>query len=734
MTTTDANDVPPLDESGPEPDTADTAGSGSLNYYIVLGVRSSATPDDIKAAYRRLSRELHPDVNPDPDAAKRFRDVKEAYDVLSNTAKRKKYDDDLASAQAGDSGSGGNGPTGPPPPADPPRFDTRDEYPPPSSPFDVAVKLYQDRALGDRMSHIWAHRGNWMVWKTTCWVEVDLAELRQAVYTVLAGKWYWRLVAKVFEPTEWSPNKHKVADVLEALAAVTHLSSRIDPPAWTDSVHSAMATQIISCRNGLFDLSTRTLVKHTADLYNLVSVPLDYDADAPDPITEWLKFLKSLWGDDEASIALLQEWMGYVLSGRLEQHKMLLMLGPIRSGKGTIARTLQKLMGGKDNVAGPTLAQLGTNFGLASLLGKPLAIISDARLGDTPSHVVVERLLSITGEDTLDVDRKFRDVCTGKLPTRLVILSNELPKFRDASAAIATRMLILRMTESFLNREDKELEQKLAPELGGILKWSLEGLERLNKNGRFTVPKSSDDAAVLMMDLASPMSAFVRQKCLTDLARAKDIAKKHNIDPTTNKHWAHELGIGLELGELWVSRDEAYAAWLKWAEANGHMRTAKSTFGRDLRSVVAKIKDRRKREIFVDNWTGGTTSRQVHGYAYIALLPDSLDSDDDDAGQNDESESGHPDSVPDSPDSEPGSQSAMDSESRGESRHPDSPDGVKPQVNDGESGESGTTPISVLSKNSERHTEAEKTALAAMDGHARITEVIDFSKPRKSAT
>jgi putative DNA primase/helicase len=723
----DPNDVPPMDE--PE---AESAGSARLNYYIVLGVRSSASPDDIKAARRRLSRELHPDVNQDPDAAKRFRDIQEAYEVLSNKAKRKRYDDDLAAqAKTDASGDGGHdATTGPPPPADPPRFDRGDEYPRPTAPFDVAQKLYNDHALGERMTHIWAHRGNWMVWRTTCWVEVDLAELRQAVYSVLATKWYWRLVAQVFEPAEWSPNKHKVADVLEALAAVTHLSSRIDPPAWTDSVHSAMTTpaaQLISCKNALFDLSNRELVKHTPDLYNLVSVPLDYDADAPEP-AEWLKFLKSLWGDDKTSIDLLQEWFGYVLSGRLEQHKMLLMLGPIRSGKGTIARTLQKLMGGKDNVAGPTLAQLGTNFGLASLLGKPLAIISDARLGDTPSHVVVERLLSITGEDTLDVDRKFRDVCTGKLPTRLVILSNELPKFRDASGAIATRMLILRMTESFLNREDKELDQKLAPELGGILLWAIKGLDRLTENGKFTVPKSSDDAAVLMMDLASPMSAFVRQRCITDLARAKQIAKKRGIDPAANEHWAHELGIELELGELWVSRDETYAAWLAWVEANGHMRTAKSTFGRDLRSVVAKIKDRRKRQIFA----GGP--RQVHGYAHIALLPDSLDSDDEDAGQDDKSESGHPDSVPESPDSDPGSQSAMDSESRGESRHPDSPDGVKPQVNDGESGESGKTPISVQSKNSERHTEAEKTALAAMDGHARITEVIDFSKPRKSAT
>jgi putative DNA primase/helicase len=678
----DANEVPPM----PDDDEMPPNGAGMMDFYVVLGVRASASTDDIKAAYRRLARELHPDVNSDPDAAKRFRDIKEAYDTLSNPAKRKQYDANLAAARAANSGDGGAGFTGPPPPSDPPHFKRADEYPPPTSPFDVAQKLYKDHALGDRMTHLWSHRGNWMAWKTTCWVEIDEAELKQALYSVLSTKWYWRVTAKTEEPCEWSPNKHKVADVIEALAAVTHLSARIDPPAWTGPLHSAMTTpaaQMISCKNGLFDLSNRTLVEHTPDLYNLVSVPLDYDPDAPDP-EEWLRFLQSLWGDDEDSINLLQEYFGYVLSGRLEQQKMLLLIGPIRSGKGTIARTLTALMGGKDNIAGPTLAQLGTNFGLASLLGKPLAIISDARLGDTPSYIVVERLLTITGEDTLDVDRKFRDQWTGKLPTRLVMLSNELPKFRDASGAIATRMLILRMVETFLNREDKNLDKKLAPELPGILLWALQGLDRLNKNGKFTVPKSSDDAAVLMMDIASPMSAFVRERCVTKLERRKDGTWKHGID------------------ELCVSRDDLFAAWRVWAEDKGHhgsAKSAKSTFGRDLRAVVPRITDNRKR-VNVD--TGyGIRSKQIHTYAGIALLPDSLDSDDEYAGQGDiypDSKSAHPDS---DLDSDPFAAPRSPNGQHPESGHPGSGTSngeVKPQVNGNESSESGKPPIASPSK------------------------------------
>jgi curved DNA-binding protein len=63
------------------------------NYYDILDVSSSATSDDIKRAYRRLARQYHPDLNPgNKEAEDRFKDIGEAYDVLSDTTKRAQYD------------------------------------------------------------------------------------------------------------------------------------------------------------------------------------------------------------------------------------------------------------------------------------------------------------------------------------------------------------------------------------------------------------------------------------------------------------------------------------------------------------------------------------------------------------------------------------------------------------------------------------------------------------------
>ncbi len=79
------------------------------DYYEVLGVTRTSSPDDIRKAYRKLAFQFHPDRNPEPDAAERFKEAKEAYEVLSDGDKRTLYDrfGHVAAERAFNGGAGG---------------------------------------------------------------------------------------------------------------------------------------------------------------------------------------------------------------------------------------------------------------------------------------------------------------------------------------------------------------------------------------------------------------------------------------------------------------------------------------------------------------------------------------------------------------------------------------------------------------------------------------------------
>ena len=345
--------------------------------------------------------------------------------------------------------------------------------------------LRRHKSGGTRTLH--HQNGNFFAWQGSHYDELAAEEMRQSLYRFLDGA---KRYSDDSELVPFDPTKNKVANVSEATAAEAQLARRIRPPAWLDEGKNPPAAEVIACSNVLLHLPTRDTRAHTPDFFTINALDFAYDVKAPEP-AEWLKFLKGIWPDDQQAIDTLQDMFGLCLTGETKYQKAFLIVGPKRSGKGTIARVLTQLLGAA-NVCGPTLSSLSQNFGLAPLIGRRVAIISDARRGGkADQQEIVERLLAITGEDGLTIDRKFREGWTGKLDARFVVLTNEVPRLTDSSGALASRFIILAMVRSFFGKEDLGLGARLTRELPGILLWAIKGWERLNKRGFFVPPESA---------------------------------------------------------------------------------------------------------------------------------------------------------------------------------------------------------------------------------------------------
>ena len=236
---------------------------------------------------------------------------------------------------------------------------------------------------------------------------------------------------------------------------------------------------------------------------------------------------------------------------------------------------------GDDNTVAPRLSTLGELFGLQGLVGKTLAICPDAHLGHGVRALgVLEVLKSISGEDAIEVHRKHLPSITVRLGVRFALAVNELPKFGDASNALASRLLILPYRKSFQGREDRHLEERLSTEVKGVLNWAIAGLRRLRQNGRFIAPAISREILDDFERLTSPVKAFVEAEC--------------SVDP----------------GAV-VGKDRLWIRWQGWCERTGHDAESNIAFAVKLRSLLPQIQAKRPR---------GGQGRRTQKWGGIGLL------------------------------------------------------------------------------------------------------------------
>jgi putative DNA primase/helicase len=432
--------------------------------------------------------------------------------------------------------------------------------------------------------------GEMLLWQEGCYVGFPKDDFRAAL-----SKWIWgffeAIGAEEARKAAASTDNDKQAFCMNVTMQLVHnvenavkslciVGSDVEQPAWIDKdgkqVKGAFpASELLNCAGYLIHVPSLAAgdddcaISTTPAFFSPTALDCEFQPDALAPST-WLRFLDQLFPNDAESIELLHQWFGYCLLPRMEQQKVLMLVGPPRSGKGTIAHVLERLIG-KDNIAAPTLASLGDTFGLQPLLGKSLAVISDARLsGRNDIAQIVENILRITGEDAVTINRKFLPPLSTHLGIRMMILTNEVPDLRDASGAAASRFIVLRLRHSFLCREDHGLQKRLCGELPGILNLGLDGWNSLRDKGRFTEPKSSRSTVEELQNLTSPVAAFINEfydECAYD-----------------ERTGSGKLLIG-----------EVFKKWEGWCEERGRKPGDDSHFSRNVLAAFPKVESKQKR-------------------------------------------------------------------------------------------------------------------------------------------
>lgn len=454
-----------------------------------------------------------------------------------------------------------------------------------------AEKFIQMYYTLDGTQILYFHNDEYLEYRDNKYQPVKVARLRREAYAFL-DKAYVQTATPdgiVYKP--YITRKPEVDHFMDALKSAAFLDSNVSAPCWLGDgpAPARDPLMIVFGKTRNLDLTTMKTIPASPRWFNYFSLGFDYEDRFDSSVSQcprWDAFLEQLFGDDKDSKQTLLMYIGLLLTSITKYQKILLIVGPKRSGKGTLARVIKHLIG-EINFAGLTTDGLGNRFGLQDLIGKPVCIISDARFGGQNLSVLTERILTISGEDTLTIERKFLSSLTMRLPTRFVFLTNEIPRLPDSAGALAGRFIVLKLTRSFFGAEDLELESKLLEELPGIFVQAVAALQDLLKLGCFAQPLAASDEVELLEDLTSPVLRFVKEYC----------------------------EIGDAVANSWTSTAALYKAWQKWCQEEGYQCVGTcSSFCRNLKAAVSGLTRQRASQEGARIWV----------YKGIRLLPEAL--------------------------------------------------------------------------------------------------------------
>ncbi len=247
----------------------------------------------------------------------------------------------------------------------------------------------------------------------------------------------------------------------------------------------------LNVANGVLNLRTGALEPHAPHQQFTYCLPIPYDPEAD--ATEWLTFLAQVVDGGDEVLAMLQQAVGYSLTGHTREEKLFYLHGPTRAGKGTFTEVLLRLLGK------PLSAEVdfrtftarrdndSSNFDLAPLRPARLLVASESSRYD---QLNTARVKLLTGGNDVRCCFKHRDHFEYRPQYKIWLVSNHDIQADPDDDAAWGRIIRIAFPHSFLGQEDRTLKERLKrPEnLRGVLAWAVEGAKQWYASGGLQVP------------------------------------------------------------------------------------------------------------------------------------------------------------------------------------------------------------------------------------------------------
>jgi len=399
----------------------------------------------------------------------------------------------------------------------------------------------------ERVLGTWFHNNRWLQWNGSA-------------YEYASDQRLWDMMANYLDAAKvqsgdyglaaYRPEGKQVNETAKFLRTCTALEE--GPPTWLPGYEGgADPKELLAFRNCVLNVRTGETFGHDPEL--LVTDALGYDYNEKARCDLWRWFLDDILPQDGDAQMAVEEWLGYCMTWDNRFEKIALWVGEPRSGRGTIARVLEELVGNNHHVP---LNIHNWNRGENSkegMIGKKVGIFHDVRLkepkqfgaaGLDPGGLTensVQDLLEFSSGDATSMKRMYEAAQNERPEIKLTVITNKILNVRDP--VLLTRFYLQWFGQSRLDREDKLLKKvKLPAEKAGIGWRSQVAYRRLLARDRMLEPASGLVLVSQLREAQLPQLKFMNRYWQLDPERKADWVRV-SVFNAVFKYWARAEGL-----------------------------------------------------------------------------------------------------------------------------------------------------------------------------------------------